>query len=204
MYKQLLISVVVAATMAPYAVAEGSASTDWMNDESGKGDGKNSSVDWIKDTSKVGQSNNGQVRSDQILELGTCPPSALQLEGEHAMRIGNIDNALVVLQRAVELAPLDMEKRLLYAQCLEKKLMKQKKKDPGLYNFLVKQYLFIYRKAEFIDQTLQARSELVHLTGTVPKMFEKSEKYLARVMVPEDGSDKVALKGRSAPTTPPQ
>lgn len=203
MYKQLLVSVVLTATMAPYAVAEGSSNTDWMNDESGKGDTKNSKVDWIKDTSKIGQSNNGQVRSDQILELGTCPPSALQLEGEHAMRIGNIDNALTALQRSVEMAPLDMEKRLLYAQCLEKKLMGQKKKDPALYNFLVKQYLFIYRKAEFIDQTLQARGELVHLTGTYPKMFEKSEKYLQRVMIPEDGSDKVAAKVK-APTSPPQ
>jgi hypothetical protein len=191
MYKQLLISVVLMSTMAPCAVAGGE--TDWMKDTSGVGDGSEPKVDWIKDTSGIGQSKNGSVRSDQILELGTCPPSALQLEGEHAMRIGNIDNALTALQRSVEMAPLDMEKRLLYAQCLEKKLMGQKKKDPALYNFLIKQYLFIFRKAEFIDQTMQARAELVHLTGTAPKMFERSEKFLARVLIPEDGSEKVAV-----------
>jgi hypothetical protein len=199
MYKQLLISVVLIATAAPYAVA-GGENTDWMKDTSGVGEDEKK-VDWIKDTSGIGQSNNGQVRSDQILELGTCPPSALQLEGEHAMRIGNIDTALTALQRSVEMAPLDMEKRLLYAQCLEKKLMGQKKKDPALYNFLIKQYLFIFRKAEFIDQTMQARSELVHLTGTAPKMFEKSEKFLGRVLIPEDGSEKVAVS-KKVPTLP--
>jgi hypothetical protein len=199
MFKQLLVSVVLVATVAPYAVA--SDNTDWMKDEGGTGDGTAKKVDWIKDTSGIGQSKEGQVRSDQILELGTCPPSALQLEGEHAMRIGNIDTALTVLQRAVEMAPLDMEKRLLYAQCLEKKLMAQKKKDPALYNFLIKQYLFIYRKAEFIDQTMIAKQALVHLTGTAPRSVEKSEKFLTRVLIPEDGSEKVAVSKRQ-PASP--
>lgn len=192
MLKRLLVSVMLVATFAPSAVA--SDNTDWMNDDTGVGDKSNGKGDWIKDTSKIGQSNNGQVRSDQILELGTCPPSALQLEGEHAMRIGNLDNALTALQRSVEMAPLDMEKRLLYAQCLEKKLMGQKKKDPALYNFLIKQYLYVYRQAEFIDQTMIARAALVHLTGTAPKRFEKSEKFLSRVLIPEDGTAKVAVK----------
>jgi len=200
MHKQLLISVVLMMTAAPYAVA---GDTDWIKDTSGVGESGEKKVDWIKDTSGIGQSNNGQVRSDQILELGTCPPSALQLEGEHAMRIGNIDTALTALQRSVEMAPLDMEKRLLYAQCLEKKLMGQKRKDPALYNFLIKQYLYIYRKAEFIDQTMQARAELVHLTGTAPKMFERSEKFLGRVLIPEDGSAKVAL-GNKKPQPKPE
>jgi tetratricopeptide (TPR) repeat protein len=199
MLKQLLVSVVLTLSVAPYAVADDN--TDWIKDTSGVGDSDSSkTAEWIKDTSKIGQSNNGYVRSDQILELGTCPPSALQLEGEHAMRIGNLDTALTALQRSVEMAPLDVEKRLLYAQCLEKKLMKQKKKDPALYNFLIKQYLFIYRKAEFVDQTMQARAQLVHLTGTAPKMFEKSEKFLSRVLIPEDGSEKVAIKNKPVPS----
>jgi hypothetical protein len=143
--------------------------------------------DWIMDTSGVGHSKNGVVRSDQILELGTANASGLQLEGEAQMRMGNLDQALTSLQKAVEMAPLDMDKRLLYSQALEKKLASQRgDKDPQLYNFLIKQWLFIYRKAEFIDQTLEAKSHLMHLTGTAPKSFERSEKYLARVLVPED------------------
>lgn len=202
MLRQLLISAVLLATAAPYAVA-GDSNTDWINDASGVGkDKRDSGPDWIKDTSGIGQSNNGYVRSDQILELGTCPPSALQLEGEHSLRLGNIDAALTALQRSVEMAPLDMEKRLLYSEALEKKLMSQKKKDPGLYNFLIKQYLFIFRKAEFVDQTMQARAHLVHLTGTAPKPFERSTTFLNRVLIPEDGSAEVALKSKNAP--PPQ
>lgn len=197
MLKQLLISAVLVATIAPYAVADDN--TDWIKDDSGVGETtKKDGPDWIKDTSGIGQSKNGTVRSDQILELGTCPPSALQLEGEHCLRTGNIEQALTALQRSVELAPLDMEKRLLYSQALEKKLMAQKEKDPALYNFLIKQYLFIMRKAEFIDQTMQARSHLVHLTGTCPKTFERSATFLNRVLIPEDGSTKVALNKKPA------
>ncbi len=183
MIKQLLISAVLVLGLAPLAVAQ-------------------SSPDWIKDTSAIGQSQNGTVRSDQILELGTCPPSALQLEGEHSLRIGNIEHALTALQRSVELAPLDMEKRILYAQALEKKLSQKKTdQDPTLYNFLIKQYLFIYRKSEFIDQTMLAKSRLVSLTGTAPKSFERSEKFLARVMIPEDGSYKLAARKKATPST---
>jgi hypothetical protein len=155
--------------------------------------------DWVMDTSGIGQSHNGTVRSDQILELGTASASCLQLEGENSLRMGNIDNALLALQKAVEMAPMDMDKRTLYAQALEKKLFKQKVKDPVLYNFLIKQWLFIFRKAEFIDQTMEGRSHLLHLCGAAPKAFEKSEKYLARVLVPEDGNSKVAGKKAAMP-----
>ncbi len=202
MIKQVLISAVVILGSAQIALAQ--SGPDWIKDQTGVGNSSDSSgPDWIKDTSSIGQSQNGTVRSDQILELGTCPPSALQLEGEHSLRIGNIEHALTALQRSVEMAPLDMEKRILYAQALEKKMSMKKggDQDPVLYNFLIKQYLFIYRKAEFIDQTLLAKSRLVSLTGTAPKSFEKSEKFLARVMVPEDGSLKLAHKKSAAPSS---
>lgn len=196
MLKQLLISMALTICVAPSAVAQ--ASTDWMNDDSGVGGAKDQECDWIKDTSGIGQSNNGVVRSDQILELGTCPAAALQLEAEHNLRVGHVDQALTAMQRAVEMAPLDIEKRILYAQTLEKKLMGQKEKDPALYNFLIKQYLFIYRKAEFIDHTLQAKAALVHLTGTAPKTFEKSASFLNRVLIPEDEESRIALKKASS------
>jgi hypothetical protein len=155
--------------------------------------------DWIMDTSGVGKSHNGVVRSDQILELGVTNPSALQLEGENSMRMGNIDTALTALQKAVEMAPLDMDKRTLYSEALEKKLDGQKEKDPKLYNFLVKQWLFIYRKADFVDQTLAARAHLIGLTGSVPKTFERTATYLARVLIPEDGSTRVSTSKKPAP-----
>ncbi len=153
---------------------------------------------WIYDTSAVGQDKNGTIRSDQIFELGSMPSNGLQLEGENQLRRGNLESALLTLQKAVEMAPYDMDKRILYAQALEQKLMKQKKKDPVLFNFLVKQWFFIYKKAEFPDQTLQARAHIVHMTGTAPKGFEREKKFLERVMIPEDGSAKVALDKKTA------
>lgn len=153
--------------------------------------------DWIVDTSEIGKSRNGVIRNDQILEMGVPTSSALQLEGESSMRMGNLDRAIVALQRSIELAPLDPDKRLLYAEALEKKLLTQKGKerDPRFYNFVVKQWLFIFQKADFPDQKMQAGSHLVTLTGQAPKMFERPHKYLARVLLPEDGSKPVVIGG---------
>lgn len=155
---------------------------------------------WIMDTSEIGQSRNGIIRNDQILEMGVPTASALQLEGESSMRMGNIDRAIVALQRAIELAPMDPDKRLLYAEALEKKLMSQKPKDrdPRFYNFVVKQWLFILQKADFPDQKVQAGSHLAALTGSTPRMWERPHKYLARVLLPEDSTKPVHLGGEKA------
>lgn len=155
---------------------------------------------WIMDTSEIGKSRNGIIRNDQILEMGVPTASALQLEGESSMRMGQIDRAIVALQRSIELAPMDSDKRLLYAEALEKKLMstKTKDRDPRFYNFVVKQWLFILQKADFPDQKVQAGSHLVQLTGSAPRMWERPHKYLARVLLPEDGSKPVVIGGDKA------
>ena len=151
------------------------------------------SPDWIKDTSGVGRDVNGVVRSDQLLELGVASPGGMQLEGENLMKLGNIEEALLSLQKAVEMAPMDMDKRTLYAQALEKKLLKQKDhKDPALYNFLVKQWLYILKHSEFADQTMEARAHLISVCGSIPKPLESSKGFLARVLIPEDGTAALA------------
>jgi hypothetical protein len=151
--------------------------------------------DFIMDTSGVGKTTGTIVSSDQFLELGLSSPNALRLEGEQSLRMGNLDRAITVLQRSVEMAPLDMDGRILYAEALEKKLMKQEEKDPVLYNFLIKQWLFVCKKSEFPDQVVQGMQHIQILTGTMPKRFEKVPKFLGRVLLPEDGSKKVALGG---------
>lgn len=181
MSKKLLITLSALVTLAPGVYAS--------NDDT---------PNWVMDTSGIGKASGGIVRSDQLLELGVPNASAMQLEGENLLRMGNLDQALTALQRSVEMAPLDMDKRVLYSEALEKKLMTAKEKDPKLFNFVVKQWLYIFRKAEFIDQTMQARQHLVHLTGTAPKQWEKSAKFLGRVLVPEDGSAKLALTKKTA------
>ena len=156
--------------------------------------------DFIMDTSSVGKLENpGVCNSDQLLELGVPSPSALRLEGEEALRMGGSDRAMTLLQRSVEMAPLDMDGRILYAEALEKKLLKQSQKDPVLYNFTIKQWLFVLKKSEFPDQAVQGLQHIVMLTGTQPKRFESIPKFLNRVLLPEDGSTKVALGGAKQP-----
>jgi hypothetical protein len=152
---------------------------------------------WVMDTSEIGKSKNGVIRNDQILEMGVPTASALQLEGESSMRMGQIDRAILALQRAIELAPMDPDKRLLYAEALEKKLMAQKanERDPRFYNFVLKQWLFIFQKADFPDQKMQAGGHLVSLTGKAPRMFERPHSYLAKVLLPEDSTQPVIIGG---------
>ena len=164
----------------------------WADDE------EEEKEDWVVDTSGIGKSHHGIIRNDQILEMGVPTASALQLEGESSMRMGQLDRALVALQRATELAPMDPDKRLLYAECLERKLVsqKQKERDPRLYNFLVKQWLFVYQKADFPDQKVQAITHLATLCGEGPRRFERPQKFLARILIPEDGSKPVVIGGQ--------
>ena len=141
--------------------------------------------------------NNSQVHSDQLLELNTPSSDALRLEGEQSMRYGNYEKAIEVLKKSVQMSPSDMDGRILYAEALEKKLLKQKTKDPVLYNFLLKQWLVVSKNGDFMDQKMQGRAHLMSLAGTAPKRFESDSKFLARILIPEDGSVQVALSGNS-------
>jgi len=155
--------------------------------------------DFIMDTSGIGKSENGYIHSDQLLELGTPTANALRMEGENSMRTSDLNRAITLLQRSVEMAPLDMDGRMLYAEALQKKLLMEKdKKNPILYNFIIKQWFFVYKKAEFLDQKVQGLSHVMDLTGARPKRFESDQKFLRRVLMPEDGSVKVALGGKRA------
>ncbi len=153
--------------------------------------------DYIMDTTDIGNSDNGVLRSEQLLELGSLTPGALSIEGEQSLRQGSLNRALTVLQRSVELAPLDMDVRILYAQTLEKKLAMQKdKKDPKLFNFLVKQWLFVYNKSEYYDQKMLGLDSIVNLTKTKPRHWENNKKFLARVMRDENNKSKVTVKDK--------
>jgi hypothetical protein len=150
--------------------------------------------DFMMDTTKGGHHDPSVVSSDQMLDLGTSTSSALRLEGEQSMRFNNIERAIMVLQKAVEISPGDMDGHILYAEALEKKLNKQKDRDPSLYNFVVKQWLYVSKKAAFLDQAMQGSSHLLKLTGQKPHKFEREGHYLSRVLLPETANNKVAAK----------
>ena len=137
------------------------------------------------------------IMSNQILELGVVTSSALRLQGEQAIRMGNTSRAIQVLQKAVQMNPLDMDGRVLYATALEKKLIAQKERDPRLYNYVLKQWTFVFKHSEFPDQKLQGRNHLINLAGRPPKWHENVKRYLKHVMIPEDGSVRVAFGGEA-------
>lgn len=142
-----------------------------------------------------GGQSSGQVQDDQLLELNTPSSEGMRLEGEQAMRYGNYDRAIAVLKKSVQMSPSDMDGRILLAEALEKKLLKQQVKDPALYNSVMKQWLIVSKNGNFMDQKMQGRAHLQSLAGTAPKHFESDTKFLSRILIPEDGSVKVALNG---------
>ncbi|HND69677.1 MAG TPA: hypothetical protein PL112_22910, partial [Candidatus Obscuribacter sp.] len=75
--------------------------------------------EFIVDTGSIGKSTHGVVHSDQFLELGVPTANSLRIEGEQSLRMGKLDRAIMVLQRSVEMAPMDMDGRILYAEALE-------------------------------------------------------------------------------------
>jgi hypothetical protein len=158
-----------------------------------------SSRNFIKDTDDIGKAReSGVVISNQMIELGMISTNLLRLDGEQCIRVGNIERAIKVLQRAVETEPLDMDGRVLYATALEKKLMKQKAKsrDPKLYNFCIKQWYYVAKECEFEDQKTQALKHLQVLTGNIPGRFDRNGKFLKKNLIAEDGSVKVPLGGK--------
>jgi len=75
---------------------------------------------------------------------------------------------------------------------LGKKFAERRGQDNSLYNFLVKQWLYIYKHSDFNDQQMQALNNIVALTQTKPKKFESERKFLGRVMRPEDANSDFA------------
>jgi hypothetical protein len=148
------------------------------------------------DTTAVNKGSLGAVSSDQLLDLGTPTADSLRMSGEQYLRMGDVDKAIVALQKSVEMSPSDMDGRILYATALEKKLKSQENRDPQLYNFLVKQWLYVQKKADFLNQNAQGQAHLVALTGTSPRKYESRDRFLSRVLVPEDPDARLALNKR--------
>jgi hypothetical protein len=142
--------------------------------------------DFSQDTTPITHGEQALVSSDQLLDISTSTSSALRLEGEQSMRFNNIDKAVLLLEKSVEMSPADMDGHILYAEALEKKLARQKTQDPQLHNLVVKQWFYIAKKADYMDQKMQGLKHLANLTGSKPRMLETDDRFLARVLKPEE------------------
>jgi len=114
------------------------------------------------------------------------------MEGEQLIRVNNIDKAVTVLAKSVEMSPADMDGRILYAEALEKKLARQTTRDAQLHNMAIKQWLYIAKKGDYMDQKVQGLKHLSNICGTKPRMLETEERFLSRVLMPEESQQVAA------------
>ncbi|MBS1956753.1 MAG: hypothetical protein JST89_21370 [Cyanobacteria bacterium SZAS-4] len=143
-------------------------------------------IAFSQDTTPIVHGEQSLVTSDQMLDISTSNSSALRMEGEQLIRVNKIDKAVSVLAKSVEMSPADMDGRILYAEALEKKLAQQTTKNPQLYNLAIKQWLYIAKRGDYMDQKVQGLKHLSNICGSKPRMLETEDRFLARVLKPED------------------
>jgi hypothetical protein len=154
-------------------------------------------IDFSQDTTPIVHAEQAPVSSDQILDISTSSSSALRMEGEQLIRVNKLDKAISVLAKSVEMSPEDMDGRILYAEAMEKKLAHQTPKDPQLHNLAVRQWLYIAKKGQYMDQKVQGMKHLSNICGTKPRMLETEDRFLARVLMPEENQQ--VANGKTAP-----
>lgn len=147
------------------------------------------------DTEEAVSNDHNSVTSDGFLDLGMSSADALRLEGEQCLRLNNVDRAIKVLTKAVEMAPSDMDGRILYAQALQRRLDGEVEKEPQLFNQVVKQWLYVLHESGSTEHQTLAAKALHGLTGKRARRFENEKKFLSRVLLPEPDATKVALNG---------
>ncbi len=143
-------------------------------------------IDFSQDTTPIVHGEQSLVTSDQMLDISTSNSSALRMEGEQLIRVNKIDKAVTVLAKSVEMSPADMDGRILYAEALEKKLAQQTTKNPQLFNLAVKQWLYVAKKGDYMDQKVQGLKHLSNICGSKPRMLETEDRFLSRVLRSED------------------
>lgn len=129
------------------------------------------------------------------------------MQSEISLRNDDVNRAVSMGRRAVELDPNDIDARVALGEALYQKIKKAKKKTkPEVYNECVKTWLMVLRNIvgdeanmgykgisiplverfyEDEDRTILARSRLTAVCGRVPKFWETNKKFLDKVLLPE-------------------
>lgn len=129
------------------------------------------------------------------------------MQSEISLRNDDVNRAVSMGRRAVELDPNDIDARVALGEALYQKIKKTKKKTkPEVYNECVKTWLMVLRNIvgdeanmgykgisiplverfyEDEDRTILARSRLTAVCGRVPKFWETNKKFLDKVLLPE-------------------
>ncbi len=129
------------------------------------------------------------------------------MQSEISLRNDDVNRAVSMGRRAVELDPNDIDARVALGEALYQKIKKSKKKPkPEVYNECVKTWLMVLRNIvgdesnmgykgisiplverfyEDEDRTILARTRLTAVCGRVPKFWETNKKFLDKVLLPE-------------------
>lgn len=155
----------------------------------------------------------GYITSDQLLNFDHTSGDSVLFQAEIAKRHGDLEKAITLARRSLDMAPGNMDAHCFYADVLESKLRKQTERDPEMFETCVKEWLIVLRNkvgdeagmnahgigVPFIgtfyedeDHTIKARQHLVKLTGAAPKGWETDNKYLKRVLT----ADRETVSGR--------
>jgi hypothetical protein len=169
----------------------------------------------------------GVVTSENAMVKRDSSAAELLIMADSAIKSGKIDRAIELIKRSLALNNEDLDAHVSYATALEKKLESQSPQDPNTFNLCVREWLAVLRnkygeeKSETFhgvgipgvngrffaddDRHGPARTHLVHLTGSAPKVWETNEKFLARVLRHGEAavSGKMVTEGQGAYATAP-
>lgn len=147
----------------------------------------------------------GIVESNKMFEESEGRSAeTLLAKAESAYRQKDLEHALILVKRSLKLNDDDIDAHCLYAKLLQDELQHQDEKDPKLLATCVKEWLLVLRNkvgpekgintadgGGFMnnfyrdeDHTIAAKHSLVKLVGSLPKTWEKDDKYLKRVLTP--------------------
>lgn len=130
-----------------------------------------------------------QKTFSEMATQGTRNGRHLRAHADWNLKNGNIDQSLKLLEKALELNKTDFDIRTDYANTLEKKVLEQNKQDPKTYNLCVKQWFYIYKTSEFLEDSTLAARHLKDLTGNQPTMLSTAKSYLPKVLMPEESPE---------------
>ncbi len=165
---------ILIASLGSSPLAEASEESDWLEALSGP----------TRQRTEAVAPSAGVIRSDILATEGRQSVAKLRTHADANLRSGNFAAALVLLEKALELCPDDVETRTLHAQALQTKLERTHSQDPVLFNDCVKQWCYVLKNNEFLEDSKIAEAHLVDLTGKKPKLFGVGA-YLRSVLKPE-------------------
>lgn len=165
------------------------------------------------------------ISSDEVYNSGKNA-RVLYMQAQMAMRNHDLERAVKLSKRAVEVDPDDMDARVAYGEALYKKYLALKGSEasqPALYNECVKTWLVIHRSVVglesdesykgisiplankfFADDNrgILAKKRLESLCGRLPKFWETNNRYLKKVLKPESRVEGSVIGSDSAVLTP--